>query len=90
LCANPAAAAERGERAAQRRKTWTDRQVPLHDSGDEPVPERSTTFPEVWKGALTVRIDGQRMNVIGLKELRANKRGHRTGRRSSVSVPYWP
>lgn len=31
------------------------------------------TFPEVWKGAMTVRIDGQRISVIGLKELRANK-----------------
>ena len=31
------------------------------------------TFSEVWKGAMTVRIDGQRINVIGLKELRANK-----------------
>jgi predicted nucleotidyltransferase len=31
------------------------------------------TFPAVWKGAMTVRIDGQRISVIGLKELRANK-----------------
>jgi hypothetical protein len=31
------------------------------------------TFPEVWKGAMTVRIDGQRISVIGLMELRANK-----------------
>jgi len=31
------------------------------------------TFSEVWKGALTVRIDGQSIRVIGLKELRANK-----------------
>ena len=31
------------------------------------------TFPEVWKGAMTVRIDGQRISVIGLKELCANK-----------------
>ena len=31
------------------------------------------TFPEVWKGAMTVRIAGQRISVIGLKEVRANK-----------------
>jgi predicted nucleotidyltransferase len=31
------------------------------------------TFAEVWKGAMTVRVDGQRISVIGLKELRANK-----------------
>ena len=31
------------------------------------------TFPEVWKGATTVRIDGQKMSVIGLNELRKNK-----------------
>jgi predicted nucleotidyltransferase len=31
------------------------------------------TFPEVWKGAMTVVIDGQKMSVIGLKELRKNK-----------------
>jgi hypothetical protein len=31
------------------------------------------TFPEVWKGAATVRIDGQKIKVIGLKELRTNK-----------------
>ena len=37
------------------------------------------TFPEVWKGAMTVRIDGQTISVIGLKELRANKRA--TGRK---------
>jgi hypothetical protein len=30
-------------------------------------------FPAVWKGAITVRIAGQRISVIGLKELRANK-----------------
>ncbi|MEO8453498.1 MAG: helix-turn-helix domain-containing protein [Gemmatimonadota bacterium] len=38
-----AAAAERGERAAQRRKTWTGRQVRLRVSGDEPLPERSAS-----------------------------------------------
>jgi hypothetical protein len=31
------------------------------------------TFPEVWKGATTARIDGQKISVIGLKELRTNK-----------------
>lgn len=31
------------------------------------------TFPEVWKGVVTVRIGGQKMSVIGLKELRRNK-----------------
>ena len=38
------------------------------------------TFPAVWKGAMTVRIDGQRISVIGLKELRANKGA--TGRKN--------
>jgi transcriptional regulator with XRE-family HTH domain len=32
---------ERAERAEQRRRTWTGRQVHLHASGDEPRPERS-------------------------------------------------
>jgi transcriptional regulator with XRE-family HTH domain len=41
---DPAAAAmERSARSAQRRKTWTGRQVHLHASGDEPPPERSTS-----------------------------------------------
>jgi len=38
-----AVALERGERSAQRRKTWTGRQVHLRASGDEPLPERSTS-----------------------------------------------
>ena len=37
------------------------------------------TFPEVWNGATTATVDGQRMRVIGLRELRKNKGA--TGRR---------
>ena len=37
------------------------------------------TFPEVWRGAVTARVGGQEISVIGLKELRANKGA--TGRR---------
>jgi hypothetical protein len=31
------------------------------------------TFPQVWKGATTARIGGQKVSVIGLNELRRNK-----------------
>src|ERR1019366_3002021 len=34
--------AARAARAAQRRLTWTGRQVRLHDEGNDPRPERST------------------------------------------------
>lgn len=36
-------------------------------------------FPQVWSGATLVVIDGQRLRVIGLDELRANKAA--TGRK---------
>jgi transcriptional regulator with XRE-family HTH domain len=36
-----ATALERDARSAQRRRTWTGRQVQLHASGGEPRPERS-------------------------------------------------
>jgi hypothetical protein len=40
------------------------------------------TFPAVWKGAMTVTADGQRISVIGLKELRTNKAA--TGRKKDA------
>jgi transcriptional regulator with XRE-family HTH domain len=63
---DPAAAAlERGERSAQRRKTWTGRQVHLHASGDEPLPERSTSkrlasVGRVSRQAYSIAATGQR------------------------------
>jgi transcriptional regulator with XRE-family HTH domain len=61
-----AAAVERGERSAQRRKTWTGRQVHLHASGDEPLPERSTSkrlasVGRVSRQAYSIAATGQRL-----------------------------
>jgi transcriptional regulator with XRE-family HTH domain len=64
---DPAAAAlERGERSAQRRETWTGRQVHLHSSGDEPRPERSkskrlASVERVSRQAYSIAATGQRL-----------------------------
>jgi transcriptional regulator with XRE-family HTH domain len=61
-----AAALERGERSAQRRKTWIGRQVPLHSSGGEPRPERSkskrlASVGRVSRLAYSIAATGQRL-----------------------------
>jgi hypothetical protein len=61
-----AAALERDERSAQRRKTWTGRQVHLHSSGGEPRPERSkskrlASVGRVSRLAYSIAATGQRL-----------------------------
>jgi transcriptional regulator with XRE-family HTH domain len=61
-----AAAREREERSAQRRKTWTGRQVHVHASGGEPRPERSkskrlASVGRVSRQAYAIAATGQRL-----------------------------
>ncbi len=61
-----AAALERAERSAQRRKTWTGRQVHLKSSGNEPRPERSrskrlASVGRISRQAYLIAATGQRL-----------------------------
>ena len=60
------AALERGERSAQRRKTWTGRQVHSHASGSEPRPDRSkskrlASVGRISRQTYSIAATGQRL-----------------------------
>ena len=67
-----AAVLARAARAAQRRLTWTGRQVRLHDEGDGPRPERSAArrlaaVARISRQAHVIALAGQRHKGVHAK-----------------------